>query len=167
MTVRPRFAPTPTGLLHVGNARTALHNALFAVGQGGAFLLRLDDTDTARSTEEFAQAIRDDLAWLSLEYSEEVKQSDKIARYNEVADKLRAGGRLYACYETADELDRQRKLQRARGKPPIYNRAGLNLTDEEKAAFEAEGRKPHWRFKLSGERVVWNDLVREIGRAHV
>ncbi len=161
MTVRTRFAPSPTGLLHVGNARTALHNALFAVGQGGAFLLRLDDTDTARSTEEFAQAIREDLAWLSLEYSEEVKQSDKIARYNEVADKLRADGRLYACYETADELDFKRKMQLARKQPPVYDRAALALSQSEKDTFEAEGRRPHWRFKLNeAERVEFDDLVR-------
>lgn len=155
-----RFAPSPTGNLHVGNVRTALINWLFAKGLGGTFVLRVDDTDLERSTAEYEQGIRDDLTWLGLTWGDTFKQSERFAQYDAAADKLREMGRLYACYETADELDRQRKLQRARGKPPIYNRAGLDLTDEEKAAYEAEGRKPHWRFKLSGERVVWTDLVR-------
>lgn len=155
-----RFAPSPTGNLHVGNVRTALINWLFAAGQGGTFILRIDDTDVERSTAEYEQGIKDDLTWLGLTWGDTFKQSERFDKYDAAADKLRDMGLLYACYETADELDRQRKLQRARGKPPIYNRAGLNLTEEEKAAYEAEGRKPHWRFKLSGERIVWNDLVR-------
>ncbi|MEL7109727.1 MAG: glutamate--tRNA ligase [Pseudomonadota bacterium] len=155
-----RFAPSPTGNLHVGNVRTALINWLFVKGQGGKFILRIDDTDLERSTAAYEQGIRDDLTWLGLGWDDTFKQSERFAEYDAAADKLRDMGLLYACYETADELDRQRKLQRARGKPPIYNRAGLNLSAEEKAAFEAEGRSPHWRFKLSGERVVWNDLVR-------
>jgi glutamyl-tRNA synthetase len=155
-----RFAPSPTGNLHVGNVRTALINWLFAKGQGGTFILRIDDTDLERSTAEYEQGIRDDLTWLGLTWDKTFKQSERFDQYDAAADKLRGMGLLYACYETADELDRQRKLQRARGKPPIYNRAALELTDAEKAAFEAEGRKPHWRFKLSGERVVWTDLVR-------
>lgn len=155
-----RFAPSPTGNLHVGNVRTALINWLFAKGQGGTFILRIDDTDTERSTAAYEQGIRDDLTWLGLTWDKTFKQSERFAEYDAAADKLREMGLLYPCYETADELDRQRKLQRARGKPPIYNRAGLNLTDDEKAAYEAEGRKPHWRFKLSGERIVWTDLVR-------
>lgn len=155
-----RFAPSPTGNLHVGNVRTALINWLFAKGQGGTFILRIDDTDTERSTAEYELGIRDDMTWLGLTWDKTFKQSERFDQYDAAADKLRAAGLLYACYETADELDRQRKLQRARGKPPIYNRAGLTLTEEEKAAFEAEGRKPHWRFKLSGERAVWIDLVR-------
>ena len=155
-----RFAPSPTGNLHVGNVRTALINWLFAAGQGGTFILRIDDTDLERSTAEYEQGIKNDLTWLGLTWGDTFKQSERFEMYDAAADKLRDMGLLYACYETADELDRQRKLQRARGKPPIYNRAGLKLTDDEKAAYEAEGRKPHWRFKLSGERVVWNDLVR-------
>lgn len=155
-----RFAPSPTGNLHVGNVRTALINWLFAHNQGGTFILRIDDTDLERSTAEYEQGIRDDLTWLGLTWGDTFKQSERFDQYDAAADRLREKGLLYACYETAEELDRQRKLQRARGKPPIYNRAGLSLTDEEKAAFEAEGRKPHWRFKLSGERVVWTDLVR-------
>ena len=155
-----RFAPSPTGNLHVGNVRTALINWLFAQSQGGRFILRIDDTDLERSTVAYEQGIRDDLTWLGLVWSDTFKQSERFDQYDAAANRLRDMGLLYACYETAEELDRQRKLQRARGKPPIYNRAGLNLTDDEKAAFEAEGRKPHWRFKLSGERVVWTDLVR-------
>lgn len=155
-----RFAPSPTGNLHVGNVRTALINWLFAEGQGGTFILRIDDTDTERSTAAYEQGIRDDLTWLGLTWGDTFKQSEKFAKYDAAANKLRDLGLLYACYETADELDRQRKLQRARGKPPIYNRAGLALTSEEKAAYEAEGRTPHWRFKLSGERIIWQDLVR-------
>lgn len=159
--VRTRFAPSPTGNIHVGNVRTAIHNALFAKKAGGEFLLRLDDTDTARSTEEFAQSIRDDLAWLGLEYSQEVKQSSKLERYSAVAETLKQQGRLYACYETADELDFKRKMQLARKQPPVYDRAALKLTDSEIKAFEAEGRSPHWRFKLNEtKRVEFDDLVR-------
>ncbi|MEM1037114.1 MAG: glutamate--tRNA ligase [Pseudomonadota bacterium] len=155
-----RFAPSPTGKLHVGNVRTALINWLFAKGQGGTFILRIDDTDTERSTAAYEDAIKEDLTWLGLTWGKTFKQSERFAEYDAAADKLREMGLLYACYETGEELDRQRKLQRARGKPPIYNRAAMDLTDEDKAKFAAEGRKPHWRFKLSGERVVWNDLVR-------
>ncbi|GAB5459234.1 MAG: glutamate--tRNA ligase [Henriciella sp.] len=155
-----RFAPSPTGSLHVGNVRTALINWLFAKGQDGTFVLRIDDTDTERSTAEYEQGIRDDLTWLGLTWDKTFKQSERFAEYDAAADSLREAGFLYACYETADELDRQRKVQRAKGKPPIYNRAALDLTDADKAKLEAEGRKPHWRFKLSGNRVEWTDLVR-------
>lgn len=155
-----RFAPSPTGRLHVGNVRTALINWLFAKGQGGQFLLRIDDTDGERSTKDYEDAIKEDLSWLGLEWADTFNQSDRFESYDTAADKLRAAGLLYACYETSDELDKQRKLARARGKPPVYDRAGLTLSDEEKAKYEAEGRKPHWRFKLSGQRIVWNDLVR-------
>ena len=155
-----RFAPSPTGRLHVGNVRTALMNVLFAKANGGQFVLRIDDTDLARSTAEFEQGIRDDLSWLGAAWDQTFKQSERFERYDAVADDLRARGLLYACYETSEELDRQRKLQRVAGKPPIYNRAALELTDEQKAAYEAEGRTPHWRFKLSGGTVTWHDLVR-------
>ena len=155
-----RFAPSPTGKLHVGNVRTALINWLFAKASGGTFILRIDDTDRERSTKAYEEGLKTDLKWLGLEWDDTFNESDKFADYDAAADKLRAAGLLYACYETADELERQRKLARATGKPPIYNRAALNLTDEEKAALAAEGRKPHWRFKLSGERVEWEDLVR-------
>lgn len=155
-----RFAPSPTGKLHVGNVRTALINWLFARGQGGTFILRIDDTDTERSTAAYEDGIREDLTWLGLTWDKTFKQSERFAEYDAAADKLRGMGLLYACYETADELDRQRKVQRAKGKPPIYNRAALDLSVEDKAALESEGRKPHWRLKLSGERIAWTDLVR-------
>ncbi len=155
-----RFAPSPTGKLHVGNVRTALINWLFAKGQGGTFILRIDDTDTERSTAAYEDGIREDLSWLGLTWDKTFKQSERFAEYDKAADKLRADGLLYPCYESSDELDRQRRLLRAKGRPPVYNRAALDLTDADKAKFEAEGRQPHWRFKLSGERIVWTDLVR-------
>ena len=165
MSVKVRFAPSPTGKLHVGNVRTALVNWLFAKGQGGKFVLRIDDTDLARSTPAFEQGIEDDLTWLGLVWDERYNQSKRSDRYEDAAARLKASGRLYPCYETGDELDRRRKVQLSRGLPPIYDRAALELTDAEKAAFEAEGRKPHWRFRLDGKRVAWEDLSR--GHAEV
>ena len=165
MSVKVRFAPSPTGKLHVGNVRTALVNWMFAKGQGGAFVLRIDDTDLARSTPEFEQGIEDDLAWLGLVWDERYNQSKRFDRYEEAAARLKAAGRLYPCYETADELDRRRKVQLSRGLPPVYDRAALNLTEGEKAAYEAAGRRPHWRFRLDGKRVAWEDLSR--GHAEV
>jgi len=155
-----RFAPSPTGNLHVGNVRTALINWLFARKGQGQFILRIDDTDRERSTKAYEDAIKTDLDWLGLDWDRSFNQSDRFELYEAAAASLKARGLLYACYETADELDRQRKLQRARGKPPVYNRAGLSLTDQQIAAYESEGRQPHWRFKLSGGRVEWHDLVR-------
>ncbi len=160
MTITVRFAPSPTGRIHVGNIRTALLNWLFAKGQGGDFVLRLDDTDLDRSTAEFAQGIIDDLAWLGLTHDRIEHQSARFAQYDTAADKLKAAGVLYPCYETADELDRKRKLQRTRGLPPVYDRGALKLSDDEKKALMAEGRQAHWRFKLSGGEVKWNDLIR-------
>ena len=160
MTVRVRFAPSPTGKLHVGNVRTALMNYLFVQKQGGTFILRIDDTDLERSTQAYEDGLKKDLAWLGLHHGETFNQSHRFAMYNEAAEKLKASGRLYACYETSEELDRQRKLLRVQSKPPVYNRAALELTADQIAAYEAEGRQPHWRFKLSGNPVVWNDLVR-------
>lgn len=155
-----RFAPSPTGYLHIGNIRPALFNWLFARGAGGRFVLRLDDTDMARSREEFADAIREDLRWLGLEWDEEVRQSDRLGLYDEAVETLKAAERLYPAYETPDELDRRRKRQRAQGLPPIYDRAALKLTDADRAKLEAEGRKPHWRFKLDHSEVAWDDLIR-------
>ncbi len=160
MTVRTRFAPSPTGLLHVGNARAALFCYLFAKGKSGDFILRMDDTDEARSTEEFAEAIKADLAWLGLDYDETFKQSERFDKYEAAFEDLKQRGLVYACYETPDELDRKRKRQLARGKPPVYDRAALDLTADEIAAFEAEGRTPHYRFKLSGNPIEWEDMVR-------
>ncbi|MCJ2008556.1 glutamate--tRNA ligase [Methylobacterium sp. J-092] len=160
-----RFAPSPTGFLHIGNARPALLNALFARARGGRFLLRLDDTDRERSTEAFAEAIETDLAWLGIVPDLRARQSDRTAIYHAAANRLKALGRLYPCYETSEELERRRKRQLGRGLPPIYDRAALALTANERAAMEAEGRIPYWRFKLEPRVVAWDDLVR--GEAHV
>jgi glutamyl-tRNA synthetase len=165
MSVKVRFAPSPTGKLHVGNVRTALVNWMFAKARGGAFVLRIDDTDLARSTAEYEQGIEDDLRWLGLVWDERYNQSKRFDRYEAAAAALKAAGRLYACYETAEELDRRRKVQLSRGLPPIYDRAALSLTPGEVAAYEAEGRRPHWRFRLEGRRVAWEDLSR--GHAEV
>jgi len=165
MSVKVRFAPSPTGKLHVGNVRTALMNVLFARSQGGQVLLRIDDTDLERSTQAFEDAIKADLTWLGLSWDDTFKQSARFDKYDAAKNALIEKGLLYPCYETEDELDRKRKIQRAQGKPPVYDRAALSLTDAEKAALEAEGRKPHWRFKLSGGRIEWTDLVR--GPSHI
>jgi glutamyl-tRNA synthetase len=155
-----RFAPSPTGLLHVGNARTALINALFARNQGAKFLLRIDDTDQERSQDHFEQAIKQDLQWLGIEWSKEVRQSDRYDLYNQAMKKLKASGRLYPCYETPEELSLKRKSLLARGLPPVYDRAALQETDEDRARYESEGRTPHWRFLLEDTTVAWSDLVR-------
>ena len=158
--VKVRFAPSPTGRLHVGNVRTALLNWLFAREQGGEFVLRIDDTDLERSTNEYEQGIKDDLTWLGMTWDSTFNQSHRFKSYEAAAAKLKADGILYPAYETSEELDRQRKLQRVQSLPPIYNRAALKLTDEDRAKLEAEGRTPHWRFKLSGKTVSWHDVVR-------
>lgn len=158
--VKVRFAPSPTGLIHIGNARTAIVNWLHAKKQGGKFILRFDDTDVARSKQEYADAIATDVAWLGLTTDEVHYQSKRFDLYDAAAEKLKADGRLYRCYETADELERKRRRQLATGKPPVYDRAGLHLSDEQHAAFEAEGRKPHWRFKLTDRVVESVDLIR-------
>ncbi len=160
-----RFAPSPTGYIHIGNARTALLNFLYAKKHHGEFILRFDDTDVERSKEEYAQAIEVDLAWLGVTPHAIFRQSERIALYHAAAEALRAAGRLYPCYETAEELDRKRKRQQARGLPPVYDRAALELSAADRARLEAEGRKPHWRFKLEHNIVRWNDLVR--GESHI
>lgn len=165
MTTVVRFAPSPTGRIHIGNARTAILNWLMASKTGGQFVLRYDDTDTARSTQEFADGIAIDLDWLGIRPHRVEWQSKRFGRYDEIASRLRVEGRLYPCYETADELDRKRKRQQARNLPPVYDRAALKLTDEERAKLEAEGRKPHWRFKLDGRVVEWSDMIR--GPQHI
>ena len=158
MSVVVRFAPSPTGLLHVGNARTALLNWLFAKRLGGRFLLRIDDTDAARSTKAFEEAIYRDLDWLGLRHDGTDRQINRLKLYSTAFYKLQAAGRIYPCYETEADLERQRSLQAARKLPPIYNRASLDPAN--KAKWEAEGRKPHWRFLLSRKKVSWTDLVR-------
>ncbi len=165
MSVIVRFAPSPTGRIHIGNARTALLNALFARREHGRFVLRYDDTDAERSRIEYADAIAVDLHWLGVEPDFVCRQSERLALYDEAMRKLIDKGLLYPCYETAEELDRRRKRQQALGRPPIYDRAALQLTSEERAALEAQGRKPHWRFPLEHRVVRWRDLVR--GESHI
>lgn len=166
MTVLARFAPSPTGLLHVGNARMALVNWLFAERHRGAMILRLDDTDRERSELRFAEAIERDLQWLGLDWSDRVRQSDRLDLYHKAFARLRGEGRIYACYETPEELEYKRRRQRARGLPPIYDRSALTLSDAERRALEAKGRKPHWRFLLLHDDVVWDDLVRGTVQFH-
>ncbi len=154
MTVTTRFAPSPTGRLHVGNIRTALHNALFALRHGGRFLLRIDDTDRERSTAQFDQSIGDDLDWLGLVPEAVVRQSERFALYEREFERLRAAGRVYACYETPEELELRRKVLLGRGLPPVYERRPDNAT-------VPDGVAPHWRFKLEhGAPILWTDLVR-------
>lgn len=155
-----RYAPSPTGRLHLGNARPALLNWFFARSHSGTYILRMDDTDTARSTREFADGIERDLAWLGIVPDALVRQSERTALYETAKLKLIESGRLYPAYETEDELDRRRKRARAMGKPPIYDRAALRLTAEDRARLEGEGRKPHWRFKLDGKPVHFTDLIK-------
>jgi glutamyl-tRNA synthetase len=154
MSVVTRFAPSPTGRLHVGNIRTALHNFLFAKKHGGEFILRIDDTDRERSTAEFDAAIRDDLEWLGLKPDRTVRQSERFDLYEREFERLKSAGRVYACYETPEELELRRKVLLGRGLPPVYERKGPNEPPP-------EGRAPHWRFRLDhDEPIVWNDLIR-------
>ncbi len=155
-----RFAPSPTGRIHIGNARTALLNWLYARRLGGTFILRFDDTDRERSKAEYAEGIEADLAWLGIKPDLVRRQSERLAAYEAAAEKLKAQGRLYPAYETADELERRRKRQQALGRPPIYDRAALRLTEAERAALEASGRRPHWRFRLDPGIFRWDDMVR-------
>ncbi len=161
MTVTTRFAPSPTGRLHVGNIRTALHNWMFARANGGRFILRIDDTDAARSEERFVEAIRADLDWLGMTPDGEERQSARFALYEARFAALVASGHVYPAYESAQELDLKRKIAAGRGLPPIYDRAALALSDEQKSAFEGEGVAPHWRFKLDHDApIAWDDLIR-------
>jgi glutamyl-tRNA synthetase len=161
MSAVVRFAPSPTGRLHVGNLRTAIHNWLLARKEGGSFVLRLDDTDVERSSEAFAQAIRADLSWLGIEPDEEQRQSLRFDRYEAALERLNAAGRAYPAYETAQELDLKRKVQLSRGKPPVYDRSALGLTDADRARLASEGRHPHWRFRLDHDTPIeWDDLIR-------
>jgi glutamyl-tRNA synthetase len=161
MNVVTRFAPSPTGRLHVGNIRAALHNWLWARKHGGRFILRLDDTDQERSSEAHAEAIRADLAWLGLAPDADYRQSDRFGLYQAALERLAAAGRAYPAYESAQELEIKRKIQLGRGKPPVYDRAALALSEADRAALEAEGRRPHWRFKLDHDApIAWDDLIR-------
>lgn len=166
MTTLVRFAPSPTGYLHVGNLRTALVNYLFARRTGGRFALRIDDTDTERSKSEYVRAIEEDLRWLGLDWDESFHQSHRFDRYSAAKNTLLASGRLYPCFERAEELEIRRKMQASRGVPPVYDRAALKLSEEEIAAKIARGEKPHYRFLLEHKDIVWNDLVRGECRYH-
>jgi glutamyl-tRNA synthetase len=159
--VTTRFAPSPTGHLHVGNIRTALHNWLLAKRAGGRFMLRIDDTDGERSREHFVDAIRQDLEWLGLVPDGEARQSARFDAYEKEFERLAGNGRIYPCYETPQELELRRKVRLGRGLPPIYDRAALALTDAERAQMEAEGTRPHWRFKLDhASPIAWQDGIR-------
>lgn len=160
MSVKTRFAPSPTGLLHIGNIRTAIIVWLFARSQNGEFMLRIDDTDHERSKDEYTEQLKKDLEWLGLNWDESAHQRDRTDRYAELIQKLKDNGRLYPCYETPEELSLKRKSLLSRGLPPIYDRAALNLTDVQIKKYEDEGRSPHWRFKLEHKAIEWNDLVR-------
>jgi glutamyl-tRNA synthetase len=159
MTVT-RFAPSPTGNLHIGNIRTAILNWLFARSTGGRFVLRIDDTDVERSEERYVDSIRADLAWLGLTPDDEVRQSERFALYERRFDDLRAAGRIYPAYETQQELELKRKILLGRGLPPVYDRAALSLSDGDRAKLEADGIRPHWRFKLDPGAIEWDDLIR-------
>jgi glutamyl-tRNA synthetase len=157
--VRVRFAPSPTGFLHVGNARIAIVNYLFARHRGGRFLLRLDDTDPERSRPEFEAAIEQDLAWLTVEWDERYRQTDRLERYAAAAETLKRAGRLYPCFESEEELRAKREAQIRRRQPPVYDRAMLRLTAAQRSEAEAGGKQPYWRFLLSDRTVGWTDAV--------
>lgn len=154
-----RFAPSPTGYIHVGNLRTALMNYLIARKAGGTFILRIDDTDPERSKQEYVDAIKQDLEWLGLTWDKVERQSERLDRYEDAATKLREMGRFYECFETPTELDLKRKKQLNMGKPPVYDRAALNLSDAEKEKLRAERGNGHWRFKLDQQRIEWTDGI--------
>jgi glutamyl-tRNA synthetase len=170
MSVTVRFAPSPTGHIHIGNLRTALFNWLFALKAGGRFVLRFDDTDVERSRREYADRIEADLGWIGIEPHLIVRQSERFPLYERAVEKLKGAGLLYPCYETAEELELRRKVRLSRRLPPVYGREALKLTEAQKAAYEAVGRKPHWRFLLPNfdgdpfapkrTEVHWNDIVR-------
>ncbi len=170
MTVTVRFAPSPTGRIHIGNARTALFNWLFAMNNKGRFIQRFDDTDIARSKQEFSDAILYDLHWLGIFPDVTEYQSRRFEAYDAVVERLQRAGVLYPCYETPEELDLRRKVRRTRGLPPVYGREALTLSQQQIAEYRSDGRRPHWRFLLPNftsdplqpERteVHWNDLVR-------
>ena len=154
-----RFAPSPTGHIHIGNLRPALMNYLIARKAGGTFILRIDDTDPERSKQKYIDALQQDLEWLGLTWDRMEKQSDRLDRYEEAAQQLRDMGRFYECFETPTELDLKRKKQLNMGKPPVYDRAALNLSDDEKAKLREERGNGHWRFKLDHERIEWTDGI--------
>ena len=159
MSCKVRFAPSPTGKMHIGNARIAIVNFLFCKKNNGHFVLRIDDTDTERSSKESEIEILNDLKWLGILHDSFFRQSERLQRYIEIKDLLIKNGYLYECYETKEELEYKRKMQITKGKPPVYDRASLFLSDKQKYDFERQGIKPYYRFKLPEEVVEWDDLV--------
>ena len=154
-----RFAPSPTGFIHVGNLRTALMNYLIARKAGGTFILRIDDTDPERSKEEYVDGIKEDLTWLGLHWDRVERQSERLDQYHAAADDLRAKGRFYEAFETPTELDLKRKKQLNMGKPPVYDRAALALSESDKDALRAARGDGVWRFKLDQSRIEWADGI--------
>ena len=162
-----RFAPSPTGHLHVGNLRTALVNFLYAKKAGGHFMLRIDDTDKQRSSLKFEESIRDDLKWLGIKWESEDRQSERLDIYNKALERLIQNGRAYPCYETQEELGLKRKALLMSGKPPVYDRAALRLTEAQKKAYNEQNIMPHYRFLLNDEEVRWTDLIRGESSIHM
>ena len=160
MKTKLRFAPSPTGNLHVGNARTALVNYLFCKSISGEMMLRIDDTDEERSSKEYEESIKSDLNWLGIYWETTDRQSTRIKNYKDALKKLFENGRAYRCYETQEELSLKRKAQLMSGKPPVYDRQGLSLEENDHLRYEQDGKLPHWRFKLLDEEVTWTDLIR-------
>ena len=154
-----RFAPSPTGHLHIGNARIAVLNGLYAQSQGGKMLLRIDDSDKERSQDVFTESILADLKWLAIEHAPPLYQSQRMRQYQDAFHQLIALGRLYPCFETEEELARKRIIARKQGRPPVYDRAALQLTTQQKNRFEKEGRKPYWRFQLRSAQIHWQDMI--------
>ena len=165
--VKVRFAPSPTGFLHIGNFRTALVNFLFARKEKGHFMLRIDDTDHERSSLEFEKAIIEDLSWMNFKWDSLEKQSNRLKRYDEALETLLDKKRAYACYETAEELSLKRKAQLSSGKPPVYDRSSLRLSDSDVADLKSKGKKPHYRFLLDHTEVIWNDLIKGGSKYHM
>lgn len=165
--VKVRFAPSPTGFLHIGNFRTALVNFLFARKEKGHFMLRIDDTDHERSSLEFEKAIIEDLSWMNFKWDSLEKQSNRLKRYDEALETLLDKKRAYACYETAEELSLKRKAQLSSGKPPVYDRSSLRLSDSDVADLKSKGKKPHYRFLLDHSEVIWNDLIKGGSKYHM
>jgi len=165
--VKVRFAPSPTGFLHIGNFRTALVNFLFARKEKGHFMLRIDDTDHERSSLEFEKAIIEDLSWMNFKWDSLEKQSNRLNRYDEALETLLDKKRAYACYETAEELSLKRKAQLSSGKPPVYDKSSLRLSDSDVADLKAKGKKPHYRFLLDHSEVIWNDLIKGGSKYHM
>ncbi len=158
--IKVRFAPSPTGMLHVGNARTALISWLFTRANNGHFMLRIDDTDKVRSKDEYELAIEEGLSWMGMDWDSKARQRDRSDIYESKIEQLKTDGRLYPCYETPEELDLKRKSQLSRKLPPIYDREALELSEDKIKSYKAQGRKPHWRFKLNHAPIIWNDIVR-------